>query len=149
MTRLPFGVACEQDKSRTAAASLPATMSSRVNTSRSHSYNIAHTFSLQDVNIDAQNNTGATAIVIAAKDGHADIVYALLERGANVSIEANEVRNTSRLFLTHPSPSLTRFLLCVNLFKMFAAYSCPLQNLSAFSKDQKTRPHAHAAPCTF
>jgi hypothetical protein len=108
MTRLPFGVACEQDKSRTAAASLPATMSSRVNTSRSHSYNIAHTFSLQDVNIDAQNNTGATAIVIAAKDGHADIVYALLERGANVSIEANEVRNTSRLFLTHPSPHRIR-----------------------------------------
>ena len=34
--------------------------------------------------IDAQNNTGATAIVIAAKDGHASIVYALLERGADV-----------------------------------------------------------------
>ena len=43
------------------------------------------------MNIDAQNNTGATAIVIAAKDGHADIVYALLERGADATIEANEV----------------------------------------------------------
>ena len=50
-----------------------------------HSHTKVTEFLASGINIDCQDHSGATAIQVAAENGHTEIVELLIERGANIN----------------------------------------------------------------
>ena len=69
---------------------------------------------LETVNIDHTNEEGKTALMLASKGGHEDIVHSLLSVGANVNIQDNKGWTALMIASAHNRISIIRMLLQAN-----------------------------------